>query len=46
MAAQHCPGASHVVKVTTATPRYGLLTATAGEFAEGDPWEWWVAAAD
>ena len=46
MAAKLCPGASHVVKVTTATPRYGLLTATAGEFAEGDPWEWWVAAAD
>lgn len=41
--AKLCPGTSHVIRVTTSTPRYGLLTATAGEFAEGDPWEWWVA---
>jgi hypothetical protein len=34
-----CPGASHVVTVRLPTPRYGLLTSSAGSFREGDPWD-------
>lgn len=35
-----CPGVATAVKVTFSSPRYALLTATAGTFAEGDPWDW------
>lgn len=34
-----CPGVPTAVKVDFPAPRYGLLTSTAGAFAEGDPWD-------
>ncbi|GBF92926.1 hypothetical protein Rsub_05762 [Raphidocelis subcapitata] len=34
-----CPGSAHAVRVSFPIPRFGLLTASAGEFAEGDPWD-------
>lgn len=38
-AAKLCPGAQHLVRVVLPTSRYGLLSSSAGEFAEGDPWD-------
>lgn len=37
--AKLCPGTDHAVRVSFPLPRFGLLTASAGEFAEGDPWD-------